>query len=145
MSCQVHRSLHAKVWEQVGKEVKGMLLGKCARPRRALDAFEWLRLAGPVFAFPSTFPGNWERVGGFVRRRILGVKYACAMGASASAAMEEDTKNCRDEDTEPAAELVEQYRARVWEECTLLLSVLPILIQGQVNKREKLSTKPRSA
>ena len=39
-----------------------------------------------MFAFPGTFPGDKERVGGPVRGRILGVEYACVMGAPASAA-----------------------------------------------------------
>ncbi len=129
----------------LGKELVGMLSGKWAHPKRALDVIERLRLAGLVFAFPGTFPGDQECIGGPLRGRTMGVKYACTMGASASAAAGKDANNRGDDDTDPAAELAVQYGARGWEESRLLLSVLLILIQGQIDEREKLSTKPRLA
>jgi hypothetical protein len=144
-SKRVHRSLHAKVSrERVGKELEGMLSGKHARPGKALDAIARLHLAGSVFAFPGTFPGDKERVGGPVRGRILGVEYACVMGAPESAAgvgAGEDSDDRRD----AAAELAARHRARGWEESRLLLSALPILIKGQADVREKLTTTSRPA
>ncbi len=77
--------------EQVGKELKGMLSRKKHEPPgRALDGITRLHLAGSVFAFPGTFPGDRERVGGPVRGRILGVEYPCVMGASSPAGADED-------------------------------------------------------
>ncbi len=67
----------------------------------------------------------------------MGVEYACAMGASASASAGEDADDRGDDNnTDPAADLTAWHRARVWEESRLLLSVLPSLIKGQVDKRE---------
>ena len=124
---------------------------------RALNAIRHLHLAGSVFAFPGTFPGNRERVGDPVRGRILGVEYPCVMGASSPAGADEDADDRgddgADEDADDrgddgadaAAELAARHRARGWEESRLLLSALPILIKGQVEEREKLATTARPA
>ncbi|KAL3763565.1 hypothetical protein ACHAW5_008108, partial [Stephanodiscus triporus] len=141
MSRRVHRSLHAKVSrERVGKELEGMLSGKHARPGRALDAIARLHLAGSVFAFPGTFPGDQERVGGPVRGRILGVDYACVMDASAAAGVNEDIDD-RGDDVDAAVELAARHRERGWEESRLLLSVLPTLMRGHVDEREKITAR----
>ena len=132
--------------ERVGKELEGMLSGKHAPPGRALDAIARLHLAGSVFAFPGTVPGDRERVGSPVRGRILGVEYPCVMGASSPAGADEDADNRGDNDgADAAAELAARHRARGWEESRLLLSALPILIKGQVDEREKLATTARPA
>lgn len=137
-SKRVHRSLHAKVSrERVGKELEGMLSGKHARPGRALDAIARLHLAGSVFAFPGKFPGDRDHVGGPVTGRILGVEYKCDMCASARASADVDV-----DDVTPAAEVAEvasRQRARGWEESRMLLSVLPNLIKGHVDEREKMA------
>ncbi len=119
-----------------------MLSGKHAPPGRVLDAIVHLHLAGSVFAFPGTLPGNRERVGGPVRGRILGVEYPCVMGASSPPGSDKDADDRGDD---AAVELAARHRARGWEESRLLLSVLPILIKGQVDKREKLATTARLA
>jgi len=63
-SPEVHSALHRKVSrERVGKELEGMLSGKGARPDRALDLINILRLAGSVFTFP---PGADSTVSGTV-------------------------------------------------------------------------------
>ncbi|KAL3811039.1 hypothetical protein ACHAXA_008284 [Cyclostephanos tholiformis] len=134
MSKRVHRSLHAKVSrERVGKELEGMLSGKHARPGKALDAIGRLHLAGSVFAFPGTFPGDLERVGGPVRGRILGVEYACVMGD----APDEDIDDRGCIVGAAAVELAAQHRARGWEESRLLLAILPMLINSQADERNK--------
>ena len=98
-----------------------------------------------MFAFPGTFPGDRERVGGPVRGRILGVEYPCVMGASSPAGADEDADDRGDDGADAAAELAARHRARGWEESRLLLSALPILIKGQVDEREKLATTVRPA
>ncbi len=112
---------------------------------RALNGIARLHLAGSVFAFLGTFPGDRERVGGPVRGQILGVEYPCVMGASSPAGADEDADNRGDDGADAAAELAARHRARGWEESRLLLSALPILINGQVNEREKLATMVRPA
>lgn len=68
MSSEVHQSLHVKVSrERVGKELEGMLIGKGARPGKALDLITDLKLAGCVFCFP---PYELPTKG-----TILGMKY----------------------------------------------------------------------
>jgi tRNA nucleotidyltransferase (CCA-adding enzyme) len=52
---QIHNELHRKVSrERVGKELEGMLSGKGARPKVALETILHLKLAGSVFCLPSS-------------------------------------------------------------------------------------------
>jgi hypothetical protein len=68
------------------------------------------------------------------------------MGASSPAGADKDTDDRGDNDgADAAAELAAGHKARGWEESRLLLSALPILIKGQVDKREKLATTARPA
>jgi tRNA nucleotidyltransferase (CCA-adding enzyme) len=140
MSHRVHHSLHAKVSrERVGKEVEGMLSGKHARPGCALNMIAELHLAGSVFAFPGSFPGDhgYYVGGGKVSGHILGVEYDCSLGAVAAAAVAAATtgeKVCIQEAIAVAA----KHRARGWEESSSLLNVLPPLIEGHADEREKI-------
>lgn len=74
MSKRVHHSLHVKVSrERVGKELEGMMSGKGARPGCALNMIADLHLAGSVFCFPGSFPGDHDFLaGGPVTGHILG-------------------------------------------------------------------------
>ena len=139
MSQRVHHSLHAKVSrERVGKEVEGMLTGKHARPGCALNMIAELHLAGSVFAFPGSFPGDhgYYVGGGKVSGHILGVEYDCSLGAvaAAAAAASKGEKVCIQEAIAVAA----RHRARGWEESSSLLNVLPPLMQGHVEGRDKI-------
>jgi len=127
MSKRVHHSLHVKVSrERVGKELEGMLTGKHARPGRALDMIADLHLAGSVFAFPGSFPGDHDYASGPVSGHILGVEYNCSLGMADPCS--------RDEAIEEAA----RQRARGWGESKRLLSVLPTVMEGHVDEREKI-------
>ena len=56
---QIHNELHRKVSrERVGKELEGMLSGKGARPKVALETILQLKLAGSVFCLPSECHGS---------------------------------------------------------------------------------------
>ncbi|KAL9182878.1 hypothetical protein ACHAXT_004157 [Thalassiosira profunda] len=123
MSKRVHHSLHVKVSrERIGKEVEGMLTGKHARPGRALDMIASLHLAGSVFAFPGSFPGDHEYAGGPVTGHILGVDYSCSLGL----------------DGPLAVELAAGHRARGWEESSSLLDLLPKVMEGHAAERESV-------
>jgi len=125
MSKRVHHSLHVKVSrERVGKELEGMLTGKHAKPGRALDMIADLHLAGSVFAFPGSFPGDSSdlHASGPVTGNILGVPYNCSLGT----------------DTVEAVEKAVSQRAMGWEESSKLLSVLPTVMEGHVDERESI-------
>jgi tRNA nucleotidyltransferase (CCA-adding enzyme) len=52
---QLHHELHKKVSrERVGKELEGMISGKSARPKAALETLLRLKLAGSVFDIPTS-------------------------------------------------------------------------------------------
>ena len=102
-SAAVHSSLHRKVSrERVGKELEGMLSGKGARPGRALDLINGLRLAGSVFTFP---PG--ADTAGVVRGEILGIRYGGGTPGEMAA-----------------------LRERGWEESTRLVRLLPRALES---------------
>jgi len=125
MSKRVHHSLHVKVSrERVGKELEGMLTGKHAKPGRALDMIADLHLAGSVFAFPGSFPGDSSdlHASGPVTGNILGVPYNCSLGT----------------DTVEAVEKAVSQRAMGWEESSKLLSVLPTVMEGHIDERESI-------
>mmetsp|Transcript_3723 Transcript_3723/g.7861 ORF Transcript_3723/g.7861 Transcript_3723/m.7861 type:complete len:845 (-) Transcript_3723:27-2561(-) len=124
MSKRVHHSLHVKVSrERVGKELEGMLSGKGARPGRALDLIAELHLAGSVFCFPGSFPGDNDFAeGGPVTGKILDVQY----------------HGCCGRDGLEAVELAAKHRAMGWEESSKLLALLPRVMEGHVDEREKI-------
>jgi len=125
MSKRVHHSLHVKVSrERVGKELEGMLTGKHAKPGQALDMIADLHLAGSVFAFPGSFPGDSSdlHASGPVTGNILGVPYNCSLGT----------------DTVEAVEKAVSQRAMGWEESSKLLSVLPTVMEGHTDERESI-------
>ncbi|KAK1737288.1 tRNA nucleotidyltransferase/poly(A) polymerase family protein [Skeletonema marinoi] len=121
MSKRVHHSLHVKVSrERVGKELEGMLTGKHARPGCALDMIAELHLAGSVFAFPGSFPGDTGHVFGPVTGHILGVDY----------------HGCCGKDGPEAVALAATHRARGWDESSALLALLPKVMESHVDERE---------
>mmetsp|Transcript_3768 Transcript_3768/g.8028 ORF Transcript_3768/g.8028 Transcript_3768/m.8028 type:complete len:959 (-) Transcript_3768:1082-3958(-) len=121
MSKRVHHSLHVKVSrERVGKELEGMLTGKHARPGCALDMIAELHLAGSVFAFPGSFPGDTGHVFGPVTGQILGVDY----------------HGCCGKDGPEAVALAATHRARGWDESSALLALLPKVMESHVAERE---------
>eukprot|EP00984_Skeletonema_dohrnii_P013797 scaffold5751_cov115-Skeletonema_dohrnii-CCMP3373.AAC.2 len=123
MSKRVHHSLHVKVSrERVGKELEGMLTGKHARPGCALDMIAELHLAGSVFAFPGSFPGDTGHVFGPVTGQILGVDY----------------HGCCGKDGPEAVALAATHRARGWDESSALLALLPKVMESHVDEREML-------
>ena len=125
MSKRVHHSLHVKVSrERVGKELEGMLTGKHARPGRALDMIAELHLAGSVFAFPGSFPGDTGHVFGPVTGQILGVGY----------------HGCCGKDGPEAVALAATHRARGWDESSALLALLPKVMKSHTDEREMLET-----
>ncbi|KAL7542542.1 hypothetical protein ACHAWF_007198 [Thalassiosira exigua] len=128
-SDRVHHSLHVKVSrERIGKEVEGMLSGRRARPGRALDVIADLHLAGSVFAFPGTFPGDHDYAGGPVRGEMLGETYECA-------ARTECVERRR---------AAKAHRARGWEEGQRLLAALPELEGGHSEEREGMEARASS-
>jgi len=132
MSKRVHHSLHVKVSrERVGKELEGMLTGKHAKPGQALDMIADLHLAGSVFAFPGSFPGDSSdlHASGPVTGNILGVPYNCSLGT----------------DTVEAVEKAVSQRAMGWEESSKLLSVLPTVIEGHIDERESITREKKTA
>ncbi|KAL3796762.1 hypothetical protein HJC23_010909 [Cyclotella cryptica] len=131
MSKRVHHSLHVKVSrERVGKELEGMLSGKGARPRYALDMIADLHLAGSVFCFPGSFPGDHDFLaGGPVTGHILGVPYHCCLG----------------KDGPEAVELAARHRAMGWSESSALLAVLPKILEGYYHMRESIIRERRES
>jgi len=135
-SNRVHHSLHVKVSrERVGKELEGMLSGKHARPAVALNMIADLHLAGSVFCFPGSFPGDVgadkpgegeEEGGPVVSGNILGVEYNCGLGSGGA----------------DAEKLASRQRARGWEESSALLSLLPELMEGHAGERVLLQSLP---
>ncbi|KAL7451124.1 hypothetical protein ACHAWC_002966 [Mediolabrus comicus] len=122
MSKRVHHSLHVKVSrERVGKELEGMMTGKHARPGRALDMIAELHLAGSVFAFPGSFPGDFGHVSGPVTGRILDVDY----------------HGCCGKDGPDAVALAATHRAKGWDESSALLALLPKIMESHVDERER--------
>jgi tRNA nucleotidyltransferase (CCA-adding enzyme) len=130
MSKRVHHSLHVKVSrERVGKELEGMLSGKGARPRYALEMIADLHLAGSVFCFPGSFPGDHDFLdGGPVTGHIIGVPY----------------HGCLGKDGAEAVELAAQHRKMGWDESRVLLAVLPQLLECYRTMRETI-TRERNA
>ncbi|KAL3791930.1 hypothetical protein ACHAWO_009445 [Cyclotella atomus] len=126
MSKRVHHSLHVKVSrERVGKELEGMLSGKGARPRYALEMIADLHLAGSVFCFPGSFPGDHDFLaGGPVTGHIMGVPYHGCLGKGGP-----DT-----------VELAAQHRKLGWDESSALMAVLPDLLEGYYRMRESMSS-----
>ena len=124
MSKRVHHSLHVKVSrERVGKELEGMLSGKGARPRHALKMIADLHLAGSVFCFPGSFPGDNDFLaGGPVKGHILGVPY----------------HGCLGKDRHKTVELAAEHRKMGWDESSSLLAMLPGLLHGYYNIRESM-------
>lgn len=123
MSRRVHHSLHVKVSrERVGKELEGMLTGKHARPGRALNMIAELHLAGSVFAFPGSFPGDMGQVFGPVTGQILGVEY----------------HGCCGKDGPDAVALAATHRARGWDESSALLALLPRIMESHMDEREMI-------
>ncbi|KAL7446731.1 hypothetical protein ACHAXM_011589 [Skeletonema potamos] len=127
MCKRVHHSLHVKVSrERVGKELEGMLTGKHARPGRALDMIAELHLAGSVFAFPGSFPGDSGHVFGPVTGKILGVDY----------------HGCCGKDGPEAVALAATHRARGWDESSALLALLPKVMESHVDERDRFLLQP---
>jgi tRNA nucleotidyltransferase (CCA-adding enzyme) len=131
MSKRVHHSLHVKVSrERVGKELEGMMSGKGARPGCALNMIADLHLAGSVFCFPGSFPGDHDFLaGGPVTGHILGVRYHGCLG-----------KDCPE-----AVELAARHRKMGWDESRALLDVLPNLLEGYYSLRESIIRERRQA
>jgi len=135
-SNRVHHSLHVKVSrERVGKELEGMLSGKHARPAVALNMIADLHLAGSVFCFPGSFPGDVdankpgdgeEEGGPVVSGNILGVEYNCGLGSGGA----------------DAEKLASRQRARGWEESSALLALLPELTEGHAGERVLMQSPP---
>ncbi|KAL7517498.1 hypothetical protein ACHAWX_002416 [Stephanocyclus meneghinianus] len=131
MSKRVHHSLHVKVSrERVGKELEGMLSGKGAKPRYALNMIADLHLAGSVFCFPGSFPGDHDFLaGGPVTGHILGVPY----------------HGCLGKDGPEAVELAAHHRAMGWVESSALLALLPRILEGYYNMRESIVREQRES
>ena len=131
MSKRVHHSLHVKVSrERVGKELEGMMSGKGARPRYALEMIADLHLAGSVFCFPGSFPGDHDFLaGGPVKGHILGVPYHGCLGKGGP----------------KTVELAAQHRKVGWDESSSLLTMLPGLLEGYYNIRESLMNESRES
>lgn len=131
MSKRVHHSLHVKVSrERVGKELEGMLTGKGARPGCALDTIADLHLAGSVFCFPGSFPGDHDyQAGGPVTGNIMGIKY----------------HGCLGKDGPEAVELATKHRAMGWNESSALIALLPQVVESYYSEREIIAREKSEA
>ena len=114
---EIHQALHLKVSrERVGKELEAMLSGKGANPVAALNTIARLKLAGGVFCVPnldSRDVNNYKV--SRVKGHILGAPYEGTHQANTAA------------------------RERGWEESSVLLNILPTVVQAHSRARSDKS------